>query len=87
MTDAPDVPATSRDPRPARTPDAALLAILRAEPRPHDPAELAERTGIPVRTVQRTLGKLVHDRDAKRAGGGRYTAAGRRARKSSKPPA
>lgn len=60
------------------SPDAMLLRILRAERRPHAPADLAERTGIPVRTVQRALGKLVADREAKRAGGGQYAAAARR---------
>lgn len=55
--------------------EAEILAILRAERRPHTPAEIAERTGIPVRTVQRHLGKLVADRDARRAGGGLYAAA------------
>ena len=55
--------------------DAQLLAILRAERRPHSADELAERTGIPVRTVQRGLGKLVEDREIRKCGGRMFAAA------------
>lgn len=60
-------------------PDAVLLAILRAERRPHAPEELSERTGLPVNTVKRALGKLVTERHVRRAGGGKFAA-------SSHPP-
>ena len=55
--------------------DEALLEILRAERRPHSADELAARTGIPVRTVQRGLGKLVQDRAARKCGGRMFAAA------------
>lgn len=55
--------------------DARLLAILRAERRPHSADDLAARTGIPVRTVQRGLGKLVEDREARKCGGRMFAAA------------
>jgi hypothetical protein len=53
-------------------PDARLLEILRAERRALGPDELAQRSGLPVNTVKRALGKLVRDRQARRAGGGLF---------------
>jgi anaerobic selenocysteine-containing dehydrogenase len=54
--------------------DAVLLA-LRKLVKPASPEEVAQATGLSEATVRRTLGRLVSVRDAKRAGGGRYTAA------------
>ena len=68
-------PSPAPRPNAAGTVDAQLLAILRAERRPHSADELAERTGIPVRTVQRGLGKLVEDREIRKCGGRMFAAA------------
>jgi DNA-binding IclR family transcriptional regulator len=68
MTDA-DAPAAPRDPADA------VLAALRKVATPSSPEELAEATGLAVATVRRTLGRLVSMREARRAGGGRFTAA------------
>jgi len=68
MTDA-DPPPTPRDPADA------VLAALRKVTTPSSPEELAATTGLSEATVRRTLGRLVSMREARRAGGGRFTAA------------
>jgi hypothetical protein len=82
MTDAdPESDDVSDDvaPKPARgsvgDPARAVLAALRKVTKPSSPAELAEATGLTEATVRRTLGRLVSLRDARRAGGDRYSAA------------
>jgi len=62
-------PAASKDPA------AAVHAALRKLVRPATPQEVAEATGLPEATVRRTLGRLVSTREARRAGGDRFTAA------------
>jgi DNA-binding IclR family transcriptional regulator len=57
-----------------RDPVAAVRDALSRRTSPALPEEIAAETGLPEKTVRRTLGKLVADRDARRAGGGRYTA-------------
>jgi DNA-binding IclR family transcriptional regulator len=42
---------------------------------PASAAEIAAATGLTENTVRRTLGRLVAIREARRAGGGRFTAA------------
>lgn len=75
------LPATAPPPRsPARaapepTLDARVLAVLTAERRPWTAEEFAARLDVPVRNVKRALGKLVSERHAKRAGGGRFVLA------------
>jgi len=68
MTDA-DPPAPPRDPADP------LLAALRKVTTPSSPEEIAATTGLAEATVRRTLGRLVSMREARRAGGGRFTAA------------
>jgi DNA-binding IclR family transcriptional regulator len=68
MSDS-DTPATPRDP--AQT----VLAALRKTTAPASPEEIAAATGLGESTVRRTLGRLVSMREARRAGGGRFTAA------------
>lgn len=60
-----------------RTGDAAetVLSALRRLARPATPAEVAEAAGLKEPSVRRTLGRLVALGDARRAGGGRFTAA------------
>jgi DNA-binding IclR family transcriptional regulator len=53
----------------------AVVAALRKLARPSSPEEIAAATGLPEKTVRRTLGHLVARREARRAGGGRFTAA------------
>jgi DNA-binding IclR family transcriptional regulator len=67
MTD-PIVPA---DPK---NPSDGVLAALRKLVRPSTPGEIAAATGLAEPTVRRTLGRLVAVKDARRAGGGRFTA-------------
>jgi len=64
----PTVPA---DPK---NPSDGVLAALRKLVRPSTPAEVAAVTGLAEPTVRRTLGRLVAVKDARRAGGGRFTA-------------
>jgi response regulator of citrate/malate metabolism len=52
-----------------------VLAALRKATTPASPEEIAEATGLSESTVRRTLGRLVSVREARRAGGGRFTAA------------
>lgn len=56
----------------------AVLEALRKLARPASPEEIAAATGLTEPTVRRTLGFLVAQREARRAGGGRFTAAGKR---------
>jgi DNA-binding IclR family transcriptional regulator len=58
--------------------DGRVLAVLVAEPRPWTAEEIAARTDVPLRTVKRALGKLVHDRHLRKAGGGKFTLSRRR---------
>jgi DNA-binding IclR family transcriptional regulator len=64
--------AASRDPA-----DVVLTALAKLS-KPSTPEEIAAATSLPENTVRRTLGRLVSMRDAKRAGGGRFTAAKKR---------
>lgn len=52
--------------------DRRVLAVMLGDRRPFGAAELAERVGEPVRSVQRALGKLVREREVRRAGGGMF---------------
>ncbi len=61
-----------------KDPAEAVLAALRGLTLPSSPEELAVATGLPENTVRRTLGRLVSVREARRAGGDRFTAARRR---------
>jgi hypothetical protein len=81
LAEAAETRAPAAKSAPAETPtDARVLALLVAERRPWTPGEISARTAIPVRNVQRALGKLVGDRHAKRAGGGKFALARRRPR-------
>jgi DNA-binding IclR family transcriptional regulator len=53
----------------------AVVAALRKLARPASPEEVAAATGLPEKSVRRALGHLVARREARRAGGGRFTAA------------
>jgi DNA-binding IclR family transcriptional regulator len=53
----------------------AVLAALRRLARPSSPEEVAAATGLPEKSVRRTLGHLVARHEARRAGGGRFTVA------------
>jgi DNA-binding IclR family transcriptional regulator len=55
-----------------------VLAALVKLARPSSPAESAAATGLTEPTVRRTLGRLVAVKDARRAGGDRFTASKRR---------
>jgi DNA-binding IclR family transcriptional regulator len=68
MTEA-DEPPRSKDPA-----DVVIVALRKAAA-PSSPEEIASATGLGEATVRRTLGRLVSMREARRAGGGRYTAA------------
>ena len=67
MTD----PIVSVDPK---KPAAGVLAALRKLVLPATPAEVAAATGLSEAMVQRTLGRLGAVKDARKAGGGRFTA-------------
>ena len=58
-----------------KNPAEGVLAALRRRATPSSPQELASATGLPEKTVRRTLGRLVSLREARRAGGDRFTAA------------
>jgi DNA-binding IclR family transcriptional regulator len=60
---------------PADDDSAAILGALRKLARPSSPEEVAAATGLAEKTVRRTLGHLVARREARRAGGDRFTAA------------
>jgi DNA-binding IclR family transcriptional regulator len=64
----------SAPPSDSGNPSDGVLAALRRLARPSTPAEIAEATGLSEPTVRRTLGRLVAVRDARRAGGDRFTA-------------
>ena len=49
------------------------MDALRRLTKPSSPEEIAEATGLKVATVRRTLGRLVAEREARKAGGGRFT--------------
>ena len=53
----------------------AVLAALRRLARPSSAEDVAAATGLPEKSVRRTLGHLVARHEARRAGGGRFTAA------------
>ena len=73
MTD--EDPDTAPDAAPAPgDPAAAVMAALVRLAKPASPEEVAEATGLKESTVRRTLGRLVAEREARRAGGGRFTA-------------
>lgn len=52
-----------------------VVEALRKLARPSSPEEVAAATGLPEKSVRRTLGHLVARHEARRAGGGRFTAA------------
>ena len=52
-----------------------VVEALRKLARPSSPEEIAAATGLGQKVVQRALGHLVARREARRAGGGRFTAA------------
>lgn len=54
---------------------AVVVAALRRLARPSSAEEVAAATGLPEKSVRRTLGHLVARREARRAGGGRFTVA------------
>src|SRR5437660_186100 len=56
----PDVPTDPKDPA------AGVIAALRRLVVPSTPAEVAAATGLPEKTVRRTLGRLVSRREARR---------------------
>jgi DNA-binding IclR family transcriptional regulator len=60
---------------PGLDPASAVASALRKLVRPSSPEEVAAATGLPEKTVRRALGHLVARREARRAGGGRFTAA------------
>ncbi len=68
MTDTEPAPSSS-------DPADAVLRALRKRGVPASPDEIAQDTGLSESTVRRTLGRLASEREAKRAGGGRFTAA------------
>jgi hypothetical protein len=68
----PDSPA---EPHSRSDPADAVIAALRRIARPASPQDLAAATGLAEATVRRTLGHLVSRREARRAGGDRFTAA------------
>jgi DNA-binding IclR family transcriptional regulator len=63
----PSVPGNAKDP------SAGVMAALRKIGRPALPEEVAAATGLNEASVRRTLGRLVAMKDARRAGGGRFT--------------
>jgi DNA-binding IclR family transcriptional regulator len=63
------------DAAPSADPATAILAALRKMTRPASPEEIAAAVALPENTVRRTLGRLVSVREARRAGGDRFTAA------------
>lgn len=67
MTDEAPEPADPREPA------AVVMDALRRLTKPSSPEEIAEATGLKVATVRRTLGRLVAEREARKAGGGRFT--------------
>ena len=68
-----DVPESRKSK--AKSPADSVMAALKKLVRPSSPEEIAAATGLNVKVVQRTLGRLVAVKDAKRAGGDRFTAA------------
>ena len=50
-----------------------MLHALRVRVTPALPDELAETLGVPLKTLQRLLGKMARDGSVRRAGGGRFT--------------
>lgn len=76
MTEADDPaePAAPSVPADLKNPSERVMAALVKLARPSSPAEIAAATGLPEKTVRRTLGRLVSVKDAKRAGGDRFTA-------------
>lgn len=75
-----DRPTEPPKPRTGAAPaaDVVVFAALRDAKRPTSPEALAATTGLPVRNVQRALGKLVSERHVRRAGGGLFAVAARR---------
>jgi DNA-binding IclR family transcriptional regulator len=78
MTDAASDPTPAPSRAKAPDPAAAVLDALRRATRPTSPEEIAASTGLSEPTVRRTLGRLVSTREARRAGGDRFTAARQR---------
>ena len=68
-----DVPETPN--RKTKAPADLVMAAMKKLVRPSSPEEIAAATGLDVKSVRRTLGRLVAVKDAKRAGGDRFTAA------------
>ena len=69
------LPPMTDTPPPAKDdPAAVVLAALAKNIHPSSPEELAAATGLTEPTVRRTLGRLVAKREARRAGGNRFTA-------------
>ncbi len=62
----------------APTPAALVREALARSAAPVSAADIAASTGLTENTVRRTLGRLVAIREARRAGGGRFTAARQR---------
>jgi hypothetical protein len=69
-----DAPTGATVPADPKDPGKGVLAALVRFARPSTPAEISKATGLPEKTVRRTLGRLVAVKDAKRAGGDRFTA-------------
>lgn len=67
-------PAGATVPADPKNPSEGVMAALVKLARPSTPGEIAAATGLPEKTVRRTLGRLVSVKDAKRAGGDRFTA-------------